>query len=132
MDLLTAILLTILIPSFGMLSNLVLRDQPNLRDSMTLVLALITFAIVLVILSVNGNDISGQFTLFEILPGLSIAFHVEPLGLMFAIIASGLWILTHLYGIGYMRGNAEDNHARFFASFAIAIGSVMGLSLIHI
>jgi len=128
MDLLTAILLTILIPSFGMLSNLVLRDQPNLRDSMTLVLALITFAIVLVILSVNGNDISGQFTLFEILPGLSIAFHVEPLGLMFAIIASGLWILTHLYGIGYMRGNAEDNHARFFASFAIAIGSVMGIA----
>ena len=24
--------------------------------------------------------------------------------LLFAIIASGLWILTHVYGVGYMRG----------------------------
>ena len=50
-------------------------------------------------------------------PGIDIAFNVEPLGLLFAIIASGLWILTHIYGVGYMRGNNEQHHARFFACF---------------
>ena len=39
-----------------------------------------------------------------------------------------LWILTHIYGVGYMRGNNEDNHARFFASFSLAIAAVMGLA----
>jgi len=43
-------------------------------------------------------------------------------------VASGLWILTHLYGIGYMRGNNESHHTRFFASFSLAIASVMGVA----
>jgi multicomponent Na+:H+ antiporter subunit D len=47
---------------------------------------------------------------------------------MFAIIASGLWILTHIYGVGYMRGNNEQHHARFFACFSIAISAVMGIA----
>ena len=47
------------------------------------------------------------------LPGLSIAFEIEPLGMLFALIASGLWIITTLYAIGYMRGHHEANQARF-------------------
>jgi multicomponent Na+:H+ antiporter subunit D len=62
------------------------------------------------------------------MPGLDLAFNVEPLGLLFAIVASGLWILTHLYGVGYMRGNNESHHARFFACFSFAIASVMGIA----
>jgi len=80
------------------------------------------------ILSNVGNGTTEVLTLFEVLPGLSIAFNVEPLGLMFALIASGLWILTHIYAVGYMRGNNEDNHPRFFASFSLAIAAVMGLT----
>ena len=66
--------------------------------------------------------------LFEVLPGLDLAFNVEPLGLLFAIVASGLWMVTHIYGIGYMRGNEESHHARFFACFSLAISAVMGIA----
>ena len=66
--------------------------------------------------------------LFEVLGGLNLAFSVEPLGLMFALLASGLWITTHVYGVGYMRGNKESDHARFFACFCFAIFSVMGIA----
>ncbi len=66
--------------------------------------------------------------LFEVLPGLDLAFNVEPLGLLFAIVASGLWMVTHIYGIGYMRGNNESHHARFFACFSLAISAVMGIA----
>ena len=55
------------------------------------------------------------------MPGFSIAFQIEPLGMLFALIASGLWILTTIYAIGYMRGHHEINQTRFFTCFAIAI-----------
>ncbi|MEL6947501.1 MAG: proton-conducting transporter membrane subunit, partial [Pseudomonadota bacterium] len=41
---------------------------------------------------------------------------------------SGLWTVTHIYGVGYMRGNNEKNHARFFACFAFAIFATMGIA----
>jgi multicomponent Na+:H+ antiporter subunit D len=128
MDTDTAILFSILIPFAAVFTNLVFRNQPNLRDGLTLASAVLTFLCVLNILANEGNGTSETYVLFAVMPGIDLAFNVEPLGLMFAIIASGLWILTHLYGIGYMRGNHEENHARFFACFAFAISSVMGIA----
>ena len=123
-----AISLAILIPVAASLANLVLRRHADLRDSVTLVAAIATFGSVLYILKTVGSGTSPEFSLFEVFPGLDIAFSVEPLGLMFAIIASGLWILTHIYAVGYMRANKEEHHSRFFASFSFAIGAVMGLA----
>lgn len=124
----TAIILTMLIPAAAAALNLILRNQPDLRDGMTLGAAFATFAAVMTILTNVGNGTTEPLELFEVFPGLSVAFNVEPLGLLFAIVASGLWILTHIYGVGYMRGNNEDNHPRFFASFSLAIAAVMGLA----
>ena len=124
----TAIFLTMLIPAAAAALNLILRNQPDLRDGMTLGAAFATFAAVMTILTNVGNGTTEPVELFEVFPGLSVAFNVEPLGLLFAIVASGLWILTHIYGVGYMRGNNEDNHPRFFASFSLAISAVMGLA----
>jgi len=124
----TALFLTMLIPTVAMAGNMAFKDRENLRDGFTFLCAVLTFACVLCILCAVGNGTMAEIALFEVVSGLTIAFHVEPLGLMFAIIASGLWILTHLYGIGYMRGNNENDHARFFACFSIAIAAVMGIA----
>ncbi len=124
----TAILLTMLIPAGAAVTNMLFRNRADLRDGITLAAAVATFTMVLTILSNVGNGTTDPLVLFEVFPGLDIAFNVEPLGLLFAIVASGLWIITHLYGIGYMRGNNEDNHARFFASFSMAISAVMGIA----
>ena len=66
--------------------------------------------------------------LFNIMPGLPIQFDIEPLGLIFALIASGLWIVTHVYAMGYMRGNDEVHHTRFFACFSLAIFASIGIA----
>ena len=123
-----AITLSMAIPFLAMVSNLVLRDRANLRDGMTLLAAVLTFACVLTVLANEGSGTTDKMVVGQVMPGIELAFHVEPLGLMFALIASGLWILTHLYGIGYMRGNNESHHARFFASFSLAIAATMGLA----
>lgn len=124
----TAILLTMLIPAGATVSNIVFRDHANLRDGITFAAAVATFLTVLTILFNVGNGTTETLVLFEVLPGLDLAFNVEPLGLLFAIVASGLWIMTHIYGIGYMRGNKESHHARFFACFSFAISAVMGIA----
>jgi multicomponent Na+:H+ antiporter subunit D len=124
----TAIYLSMLFPAIGVVLNLLLRDQANLRDTMTFGIAFGTFLSVLCILANEGSGTSDTFVAFSIMPGLEIAFNVEPLGLLFAVLASGLWMVTHLYGIGYMRGNNEKDHARFFACFSFAIFSVMGIA----
>lgn len=124
----TAILASMAIPTLAMLGNVVLRNNPNARDGMTLTAAVATFLCVLNILSNEGNGTTEPMVLFSVMPGLDLAFNVEPLGLLFAIVASGLWIITHLYGIGYMRGNNEAHHARFFGFFSFAIATVMGIA----
>ena len=45
--------------------------------------------------------------------------------MMFACIASFLWIINTIYSIGYMRGNKEKHQTRFYICFALAIAAAM-------
>lgn len=128
LDTMTALYCAMLLPFLAMAGNMAFSGMQNIRDTFTLLCAVLTFSCVLVILSNVGNDVTEPASLVNVFPGVDIAFNVEPLGLLFAIIASGLWILTHIYGVGYMRGNNEKHHARFFACFCIAISSVIGIA----
>ena len=60
--------------------------------------------------------------------GLWLAFKVEPLGMLFGLVASGLWIVTTIYSIGYMRGHHEVDQTRFYACFAVAISAALGVA----
>ncbi|WP_069299681.1 proton-conducting transporter membrane subunit [Neptunicoccus sediminis] len=128
MDTNTLIFLALLLPVLAMFGNMAFARQDNLRDGFTFVCAILTFGAVLGVLGNLGNSTSEEITLLEMLPGLQIALQVEPLGLMFALVASGLWIVTHIYGLGYMRGNKEKHHARFFACFSVAISAAIGIA----
>jgi len=64
----------------------------------------------------------------ELVPGVRLAFSVEPLGWLFAAVASSLWVVSTAYSIGYMRANGEARQTRFYACFALAIGSALGIA----
>ena len=64
--------------------------------------------------------------LAQVAPGLAVAFAVEPLGLLFALVASGLWLVTSIYSIGYMRANREPRQGSSAVYFALALGSTIG------
>lgn len=53
------------------------------------------------------------FQIAEPFPGVPIELTLEPLGMLFALIAGFLWIVTSVYAIGYMRGHHEENQTRF-------------------
>jgi multicomponent Na+:H+ antiporter subunit D len=122
------ILSSIALPFIASALNLILHKFENLRDVLTLIAAVSTFILVLMVLADFNKGSLFEFSLLTVMPGLEIAFHIEPLGLLFGTVASGLWIVTHLYAVGYMRGNNEKHRARFFACFSIAIGTVLGLA----
>ena len=62
------------------------------------------------------------------MPGLALAFKVEPLGMLFALVASSLWIVNSIYSIGYMRANDEPRQTTFYVCFAVALGSTIGIA----
>jgi multicomponent Na+:H+ antiporter subunit D len=111
-------------------SFLILRSdrRPNLREFWTLLAAFIKFGIVLSLLPTVLDGKVIEFTFLEILPGLPLMLRVDSFGLYFALIASGLWILTSLYSIGYMRGLNEHAQTRYFFSFALCLSAAMGIA----
>ena len=102
---------------------------PDLREAVTLIGAGALFIVAIVIASQVAAGQSPEFSLGEAVPGLEFAFKAEPLGAMFALVASGLWIVNSFYSIGYMRGNRERNQTRFYMCFAIALLGAMGVAL---
>ena len=124
----SVLILSILIPLIGGVGILLLRHAPNLREACTLVSSIVLAFVVYSLLPriLSGETVNIMFR--EILPGLPLEFNVEPLGMLFACIASGLWIINSLFSFGYMRGNREENQTRFYIYFTIAISSSMGIA----
>ena len=102
---------------------------PNLRESVTLLCSVILFGFILSLAMTVMSGGTADLDLFEVFPGVSISFSTEPLGILFALVASSLWILTSIYSIGYMRAHNERNQTRFYAFFAVALASVTGIAL---
>ncbi len=119
----------LLLPVAGALLIAATGKWPNLREAVTLSTGGLLLAVVLTIYSDLEAGASPALILVETLPGLPIALAVEPLGMLFALVASSLWIVTSLYSIGYMRAHDEQHQTRFYVCFAVAIASTMGIAL---
>lgn len=120
--------LCIALPLLAVIGIVVTGRKPNLREAVTIITSLVLFYFVISLYHglTQGETISVHW--FDVIPGLGFNFKVEPLGMLFALIASFLWLITTIYAIGYMRSHEEQNQTRFYAFFAIAISAVMGVA----
>jgi multicomponent Na+:H+ antiporter subunit D len=102
--------------------------SPNVREGWTFAAAIAKFAIVASMLPavLSGREI--VCNLVQVLPGLSIGFRVDAFGMLFALVASFLWIITSAYSIGYMRGLDEHAQTRYFCFFAISLSAAIGVA----
>ena len=108
----TLILITILSPLLVCLLTPFLSSKPILRDILGPIGGIISSwgAIQLMISVLNGDQ--PRLELLQIAEGISISFVVTPLGAVFGLVASVLWIFAAIYSVGYMRGNQEKNQTR--------------------
>jgi multicomponent Na+:H+ antiporter subunit D len=124
----TLLALSLLLPALVALAVSTLGRWPNARETVTLLGALALFAVASALLvSVLAGARPGLH-LASVAPGLTLALKIDPLGMLFGIVAATLWVANSVYSIGYMRGNDEPRQTVFYACFAIAIFATMGLA----
>lgn len=121
-------LLAVLVSLVGAVPIMLSGRQPNLREAWTLLIALAKFGIIVSLLPKVLAGGSYLFTIAEVIPGVPIQLRVDAMGMFFALVASFLWIFTSVYSIGYMRSLQEHDQTRYFASFAVAISSTIGVA----
>ena len=104
------------------------HNWPNLREAVTLLAAAALCALVVSLLGPVLGGARPQWTGVEVVPGVAFGFALEPLGMLFALVASSLWIVNSIYSIGYMRAHDEPRQTVYYVCFAIALGSAVGVA----
>ena len=121
-------ILAILVSAVAIPAILSLKGRPNVREGVTLFVAFAKFAIIASMVPGVLNGTEYEFVVGQFATGIELAFNVDPLGLLFGLLASLLWIVTSFYSIGYMRGLDEHAQTRYFASFAASLASAIGVA----
>jgi multicomponent Na+:H+ antiporter subunit D len=122
--LLAAIMVSLLAAGLVLLS----RRHPNVRETWTLLAAAIKLVLVvsLVPYVLAGRVIESAPLVLA--PGLALHLRADAFGLLFALVASGLWLLTSVYSIGYMRAGGYGHQTGYFASFAVCVSATIGVA----
>ncbi|APW99308.1 cation:proton antiporter [Halobiforma lacisalsi AJ5] len=107
--------------------------RPNVREGWSVLAAVSKFAIVASMLPGVLSGTVYEWSLadslgVEFLAGVDFALRADPLGMLFAMLASFLWIFTSFYAAGYMRGLDEHSQTRFFAAFAASLSTAVGIA----
>ena len=83
------------------------RRWPNLRETWSVIASVLKFAIILsMVPAVLAGD-QYQWTLCQITDTVGLTLRTDPAGMIFAVLASMLWVPMNFYSIGYMRCNHE-------------------------
>jgi multicomponent Na+:H+ antiporter subunit D len=121
-------ILAVLVSLLAVPLILVSNRNRNLREFWTIAASLVKFGLVLTLLPGAIANRTAEITLFELAPGIKLALKADPFGVFFALIASGLWIFTSFYSIGYVRGLNEHKQTRYFACFAVCLSATIGIA----
>jgi len=128
MNLELVLVLCLLVPLAAVPLIAVSDRNPDFREGIAIAAGVVLFLLVSTLWTAVSNGARPSVHLLEPIPGIPLALSVEPIGMIFAFVASFLWIVTTIYSIGYMRGHGEQNQTRFYMCFAVAIFSAMGVA----
>ncbi|MEE8303308.1 MAG: proton-conducting transporter membrane subunit [Candidatus Tectomicrobia bacterium] len=101
---------------------------PNVRESWTFIAALLKVVLVLSLVPVVLQSGAVESIRFSLVAGLDFHLRVDLFGLIFALLASALWIVTSLYSVGYMRGGHYTHQTGYFAGFAVCVSATIGIA----
>ena len=117
-----------LVSLLAVIPIILLGGRANLREGASFVAGIVKFGLIASMLPTIMAGSTIEYTLWEIVPNLAIAFRVDALGMLFGLVASSLWIITTLYSIGYMRGLKEHAQTRFFSYFSVSLAATIGVA----
>lgn len=123
------IFLALAVPLFAAAAIYAVGRMPDVRETLTIVSCIALSIITISLFMRVGAGDAPEWTVARPMAGIEIAFRLEPLGALFALMASVLWGVNSLFSIGYMRGRREPNQTRFYMCFALAMFAVMGIAM---
>ncbi|MBM3940616.1 MAG: monovalent cation/H+ antiporter subunit D family protein [SAR202 cluster bacterium] len=122
-------LLAVLAAALAALAVLLLRERRrDLREGASIAAAALTLGIVVAMLPRVVEGGTPEARLFTLSPGIELVLRADAAGMVFALLASFLWVLAAFYSIGYMRGGHEDRQTRFYAAFALSVAATVGVA----
>lgn len=112
------LILSAFLPIFTCFIPILFRNEPLLQNSFNIICSFFTFLnFIYIALYVNKfGPIS--IKLCNIIGYLSLAFTFEPLGVLFALFTSFLWLMTIIYSIGYF---GKDHKPSFYSLMSLSM-----------
>lgn len=111
----------------ALLIRFIPEGAARVRNTFSFLIASVTAVIAIILLSgVISGEIPG-LSLLTIMPGLELAFRVDPLSSLFGVLAAVLWIFAIIYSTGYMAH--EHKKRRYFVFYLLSLSATMGIAL---
>ena len=125
-------LLAVLSSAIAIVFIIASHSRPNVREGWSVLAALTKFGIIVSMLPGVLDGTRYEWSMGPLVGGgnggIEFALQADPLGMIFATLASLLWIFTAFYAAGYMRGLDEHSQTRFFAAFAASLSAAVGVA----
>ncbi|AKU07157.1 cation:proton antiporter [Haloferax gibbonsii] len=121
-------LAAVLAAAVGIVTIVASKRSPNVREGFTVLSAVSALGIVASMVPGVLNGTTYVTDLGTFVPGVRFVLRADPLGMIFALLASLLWLITSFYSIGYMRGLDEHAQTRYFAAFAGSVSAALGVA----
>lgn len=104
------------------------RKIKYFKETISVLFSILMFIFVLV---VGSEVLEGKFIFYELIslsPTLTINFKADRPAILFAFIASFLWIITNFYSIGYLKGTGDKKETSFYFFFALTLFATTALA----
>jgi multicomponent Na+:H+ antiporter subunit D len=121
-------LAAVAIPVATAVAIVLARRAPDVRDSLLVAGAVATFVTVASMVPRVLDGSVPTTSLGELVPGFALSLRADGMGMLFALLASFLWVLASPYAIGYMRGTDERRQTRFYAFYALCLATAFGVA----
>jgi multicomponent Na+:H+ antiporter subunit D len=105
------------------------RRRPRIREAWSVLAAVAQTLVVAALVPVVLSGLAPTARPLSLVPGIPLELRADAAGVLFALVASGLWALTTIYSIGYTRAEGERRQTRYFAAFAACLFATIGLAL---
>lgn len=121
-------MLAVLVSLLAAVAILFSDRRPNLRETWSFLAAASKCALVFSLLPYVLKHGAIEATYIQLLPGFALHLRADLFGLIFALLASTLWLVTTLYSVGYMRHGHYRHQTGYFACFAVCVSAAIGIA----
>lgn len=123
-----ALLIALAAPILGAILVLLAPRPPGLRDVIHIGFAAIQATAAGVLANVAAHGETTRVVLARPLPGVDLAFSLEPLGALMAALMAGLGVLHAVHTAGLARATHDKGAARLMSYIALASAAAMGVA----